>query len=50
MAVIPAQLVEQLTEALAKWDGRGPSHDDTLEACKRMASVIMALLVWDTRQ
>jgi hypothetical protein len=42
MAVIPAQPVEQLTEALAKWDGRGPSHDDTLSkpvsACRSASS------------
>jgi hypothetical protein len=46
--VIPATLIEQLTEALAKWDGRGPTPDDDFEAGKRMASAIMALLVWNT--
>ena len=35
--MIPAQLVEQLSTALARWDGRGPSDDDTLEAGKALA-------------
>ena len=30
--MIPAQLVEPLSTALARWDGRGPSDDDTLES------------------
>ena len=30
--MIPAQLIEQLSTALAQWDGRGPSDDDTLES------------------
>ena len=30
--MIPAQLVKQLSTALARWDGRGPSDDDTREA------------------
>jgi hypothetical protein len=30
--MIPAQSVEQLSTALARWDGRGPSDDDTLES------------------
>jgi hypothetical protein len=46
--VIPAQLVERLSTALARWDGRGPSSDEELEAGKAMASSIMALLVWNT--
>jgi hypothetical protein len=46
--VLPANLIEQLTEALARWDGRGPTPDDDLEAGKQMASAIMALLVWNT--
>ena len=29
--MIPAHLVEQLSTALARWDGRGPTEDDTLE-------------------
>ena len=29
--MIPAQLVEQSSTALARWDGRGPSDDDTLD-------------------
>lgn len=47
MAGIPAQLVEQLSTALARWDGRGPSDDDTLHAGKELASAVMALLAWD---
>ena len=35
--MIPAQLVEQLSTALARWDGDGPSDDDTLEAGKALA-------------
>ena len=35
--MIPAQLVEQLSTALARWDGRGPSDDDTLETGKALA-------------
>jgi hypothetical protein len=35
--MIPAQLVEQLSTALAQWDGRGPSDDDTLEAGTALA-------------
>jgi hypothetical protein len=46
--MIPAHLVEQLTNALARWDGRGLTPDDDLEAGKEMASAIMALLVWNT--
>ena len=35
--IIPAQLVEQLSTALARWDGRGPSDNNTLEADKALA-------------
>jgi len=35
--MIPAQLVEQLSTALARWDGPGPSDDNTLEADKALA-------------
>ena len=38
--MIPAQLVEQLSTALAQWDGRGPSDDDTLEAVPVRGSAI----------
>jgi hypothetical protein len=34
--MMPAQLVEQLSTALAMWDGREPSDDDTLEAGKAL--------------
>jgi hypothetical protein len=46
--VIPAHLVEQLTNALARWDGRGPTPEDHLEAGNAMASAITALLIWNT--
>lgn len=45
--MIPADLLERLTNALARWDGRGPTPDDDLEAGVAMASAIMALLAWD---
>jgi len=48
--MIPAQLVEQLSTALARWDGRGPTEDDTLEAGKELASAAMAVLTWDAQQ
>jgi hypothetical protein len=48
--VIPTNLIEQLTNALAHWDGRGPTPDDDLQAGKEMASAIMALLVWNGKQ
>jgi hypothetical protein len=35
--MIPAQFLEQVSTALAWWDGRGPSDDDTLEAGKALA-------------
>ena len=35
--MIPAQLVEQLSTALARWDGRGPSANNTLEAGQALA-------------
>jgi hypothetical protein len=34
--MIPAQLVEQLSTAPARWDRRGPSDYDTLEAGKAL--------------
>jgi alkylated DNA nucleotide flippase Atl1 len=49
-ATIPVDVVERLTNSLARWDGRGPSPEDDLEAAKEMASAIMALLVWDSGQ
>ncbi len=48
--MIPADLLERLANALARWDGRGPTSDDDLQAGKEMASAIMALLVWDAGQ
>jgi hypothetical protein len=47
--VIPAQLVEQLSTALARWDGRGPTDEDTLESGKALASAAMAVLTWDSQ-
>jgi hypothetical protein len=49
MTGIPAQLVEQLSAALAKWDGRRPSDDETLEAGMALASAGMAVLTWDVQ-
>jgi hypothetical protein len=48
--MIPAQLVEQLSTALARWDGRGPTEDDMLHAGKELASAATALLTWDAQQ
>jgi hypothetical protein len=45
--VIRAHLVGQLTNALARWGGRGPPLDDDLQAGKEMASAIMSLLAWN---
>lgn len=49
-SVLPARLVEQMAVALARWDGRGPTEDDTLEAGKALATATMAVLVWDAQQ
>lgn len=48
--MIPAEILERLTTSLARWDGRGPTEDETFVAGKEMASAIMALLVWDGQQ
>lgn len=48
--MIPTDILERLTTSLARWDGRGPSEDDTFDAGKEMASAIMALLTWDAQQ
>ncbi|MGV0734353.1 hypothetical protein [Mycolicibacter sinensis] len=48
--MIPAQLVEELSVALARWGGRGPTDDDTLEAGRALASAAMAVLTWDAQQ
>jgi hypothetical protein len=50
MGEIPPQLVERLSTALARWDGRGPSEDDMLDAGKALASAAMAVLTWDANQ
>ena len=49
-AYLPPELVEQLSVALACWDGRGPTEDDTLETGKALADAAMAVLVWDAQQ
>lgn len=46
--MIPVDLLERLTSALAHWDGRGPTPDDDFQVGKEMASAIMALLAWNT--
>lgn len=48
--MIPAQLVEQLLTALARWEGRGPTEDDMLHAGKELASAAMAVLTWDVHE
>lgn len=48
--MLPAGLVEQMAVALARWDGRGPTEDDTLEAGKALATAVMAVLVWDAQK
>lgn len=46
--MIPAKLVERLSTALARWDGRDDA--DTLDAGKELASAAMAVLRWDAQQ
>lgn len=46
--VIPADILEPLVTAVARWDGRGPTEDDMLHAGKELASAAMAVLVWDS--
>lgn len=48
--MIPNKLIEALTVSLARWDGRGPTPDDDLEAGKEMAAAIMTLLVRNSSQ
>lgn len=48
--MIPAHLVAQLSTALARWDGRGPTEDDMLHAGKELAHAAMAVLTWDAQQ
>lgn len=42
----PAHLVEQLSTA-ARWDGRGPTEVDMLDAGVELASAAMAVLTWN---
>jgi hypothetical protein len=48
--MIPTRLLEQLSTALAQWDGRGPTEGDMLHAGKELASAAMAVLTWDAEQ
>ncbi len=48
--MIPAHVVEQLATALARWDGRGPTDEDMLQAGKELASAAMAVLTWEAQQ
>ncbi|WP_176217666.1 hypothetical protein [Mycobacterium avium] len=48
--MLSADILEKLITALARWDGRGPTEDDMLEAGREMASAIMATLAWDAKQ
>lgn len=48
--MIPTNLIEQLSTALARWDGRGPTEDEMLHAGAALASAAMAVLVWDAEQ
>lgn len=47
--MFPAQLVEKLSTALARWDGRGPTEDDMLHAGKEPTSAATAVLTWDAQ-
>ena len=44
--MIPTQLVEQLSTAVARWDGRAPSDDDTLEGARRRPSRYKLTFRW----
>lgn len=48
--VIPADLTERLTTALARWDGRGPGEEDARYAGSELASAVMAVLLWNSQQ
>jgi hypothetical protein len=48
--MIPADITEKLITALALWDGRGPSEDETFEAGRALAEAVMSTLVWDAQQ
>ncbi|WP_255396767.1 hypothetical protein [Mycobacterium sp. 852002-51613_SCH5001154] len=43
--MLAAQLVEKLSTALARWDGRGPTEDDMLHAGKKLASAATSVLL-----
>jgi hypothetical protein len=48
--MIPIHLIKQLADALARWDGRGPTPADDSEAGREMAAAIMSLLAWHSSQ
>lgn len=48
--MIPTHLFVQLSTALARWDGRGPTPKDDYRAGKELAAASMAVLVWDLNQ
>jgi hypothetical protein len=43
-------LIGELSVALAHWDGRGPTNEETFAAGSEMASAIVALLAWNGSQ
>ncbi|GFG87756.1 hypothetical protein MALGJ_44320 [Mycolicibacter algericus] len=45
--MIPVDILESLITALARWQGRGPSEDDTLHAGNELAAAAMAVILWD---
>jgi hypothetical protein len=44
--MIPKQSAEQLSTVLARWDGREPSDDDTLESTRRRPSLYRLTFRW----
>jgi hypothetical protein len=48
--MIPAQLVAQLSTALARWDGHGPTEDEHAARGQRAGPAAMAVLTWDAQQ
>jgi hypothetical protein len=46
--MLPTNLLEQLSTALARWDGRGSSNDETLRTGKELAAAVMSVLIWDS--
>jgi hypothetical protein len=47
--VIPANLIERLTDSFARWDAVGrPTPDEEFQVRKAMASAIMSVPVWNS--